>query len=127
MKWIFKRLHLLVSVIIVVPTGIIYGSPTILPQQLNIAVNTIDLSNMLKAIMCLYLGISCIWILGIWKENYWKSATQLNILFMLTLGLGRIISMITDGIPTGGYIFGVLAELVIGFLAVYQLKRYRSQ
>ena len=126
-NWIFKNLHFFVSLIIVVPTAIIYGSPTILPKFLNIEVHTIDISNMLKAIMFLYLGISLVWVLGILKTEYWKSATQLNILFMLTLGCGRGLSMIFDGLPTGGYIFGILAELIIGIFSIYQLKKYTKQ
>ncbi|MFK7750540.1 MAG: DUF4345 domain-containing protein [Kordia sp.] len=124
-NWILKNLHLLVSLLIVFPTGIIYGSPTVLPEHLDIQVETIDLSNMLKAIMCLYIGISLVWILGIWKTKYWKVATQLNILFMLSLATGRALSMITDGIPTGGYIFGIIAEFVIGLYSIYQLKNMR--
>ena len=125
--WIIKNLHLLISLGIVVPTAIIYGSPSILPQQLDIQVNTIDLSNMLKAIMCLYFGISLVWILGIWKTQYWKRATELNILFMLTLATGRGLSMITDGIPTNGYIFGITAELLLGFFSIYQLRKYNCK
>ena len=125
MNWFFRSLHLIISLLIVVPTAIIYGSPSILPEHLDIQVNTIDLSNMLKAIMCLYLGISFIWILGIWKSQYWKAATQLNILFMLSLATGRALSMLTDGTPTGGYIFGIIAEFVIGIYSVYQLKKYK--
>ena len=125
MNWFFRSLHLIISLLIVVPTAIIYGSPSILPEHLDIQVNTIDLSNMLKAIMCLYLGISFIWILGIWKSQYWKAATQLNILFMLSLATGRALSMLTDGTPTGGYIFGIIAEFVIGIYSVYQVKKYR--
>ena len=123
-NWILKNLHLVISLSIVVPTAIIYGSPSILPQHLEIQVSTNDLSNMLRAIMCLYLGISLVWILGIWKNKYWEKATQLNILFMLTLATGRVISMIFDGLPTGGYIFGVIAEFIIGFYSIYQLKKY---
>lgn len=119
-----KNLHLVISLLIVVPTAIIYGTPSILSTNLNIEVSTIDLSNLLKAIMCLYIGISCIWLVGIIKEKYWKSATQLNILFMLTLATGRILSIIIDGIPTNGYVFGVIAELVIGLFSVYQLRKY---
>ena len=123
-QWLFKNLHLLISLSIVIPTGIIYGSPSILPKQLNIEVNTIDLSNMLKANMCLYLGISLIWLLGIWKPKYWKRATELNILFMLTLATGRALSMIIDGLPTNGYIFGIIAEFTLGQYSIYQLKKY---
>lgn len=124
MNWISKNFHLIISISIVVPTAIIYGSPSILPEHLDIQVNSIDLSNMLKAIMVLYLGISLVWILGIWKSKYWKRATQLNILFMLTLATGRALSMVTDGIPTDGYIFGIIAEFALGFLSIYQLKKY---
>lgn len=127
MNWIFKNLHLLISLSIVIPTGIIYGSPSILPKQLNIQVNTIDLSNMLKANMCLYLGISFVWILGIWKTKYWKRATELNILFMLTLATGRALSMVIDGLPTVGYIFGIIAEFILGFYSIYQLKKYSEE
>jgi hypothetical protein len=122
--WFFKNVHLLISLSIVVPTAIIYGSPSILPQHLDIQVATNDLANMLKAIMFLYLGVSIVWVLGIWKHKYWKSATQLNMLFMLTLASGRLLSMLVDGMPTGGYIFGILAEFIIGFYAVVQLKKY---
>ncbi len=126
-KWIFKNLHLLISLSIVIPTGIIYGSPSILPKQLNIQVNTIDLSNMLKANMCLYLGISFIWILGVWKTKYWKLATELNILFMLTLATGRALSMVIDGLPTVGYVFGIIAEFILGLYSIYQLKKYSTE
>ncbi|MBW1294777.1 DUF4345 domain-containing protein [Aquimarina litoralis] len=127
MNWIYKNFHLMISLIIVIPTAIIYGTPSLLTKQLDIQVHTIDLSNMLKANMCLYLGISWVCILGIWKTTFWKKATELNILFMLTLGIGRVLSMIVDGIPTDGYIFGVIAEIMIGFLSIYQLKKYNSK
>ncbi len=124
---VLKNLHLLISIAIVLPTGIIYGSPSILTQQLDIQVNTIDLSNMLKAIMCLYIGISIVWFLGICKKEYWKPATKLNILFMLTLAIGRALSIVVDGLPTGGYIFGIIAEFVLGIYSIYQLKKYSIQ
>jgi len=127
LKWILKSSHLIISLSIVVPTAIIYGSPSVLPEHLDIQVNTIDLSNMLKAVMCLYLGISFIWALGILKTKYWKSATQLNVLFMLTLATGRGLSMIMDGFPTGGYIFGIIAELLLGLFSLYQLKKYAME
>jgi len=58
---------------------------------------------------------------------YWKSATQLNVLFMLTLATGRLLSMVFDGLPTDGYVFGVIAEFIIGFFSIYQLKKYSTK
>jgi hypothetical protein len=123
-NWILKNLHLILSVCIVVPTAIIYGSPSILPYFLDIHTNTIDLSNMLKAIMSLYLGISYVWIMGVCYTKFWKIATQLNVIFMLFLALGRFLSMLVEGLPTVGYIFGVIAEFTLGFYSIFQLKKY---
>lgn len=124
---ISKNLHLILSLIIVVPTAFIYGSSSILPELLDIRVDTIDISNMLKANMILYLGVSGVWLLGTLKSKYWEKATELNILFMLTLGIGRTLSMIFDGFPTRGYFFAVIAELIIGIFSIYQLKKYKPE
>lgn len=119
-----KHLHLIISTIIVIPTAIIYGSPTELPKHLDIPVSTTDLANMLKAIMCLYLGIAFVWVLGIWKKQYWKLATQLCALFMLTLAIGRLLSMLSDGIPSSGYVYGAVGELVLGIFSIFQFKKF---
>lgn len=124
LKWVLKNLHLIISILIVVPTAIIYGSPSVLEERLDIQVGSIDLANLLKAIMFLYIGTSLVWIMGIWKPRYWKSATQLNVLFMLSLAIGRTISIMTDGIPTDGYVYGLIAESILGLFSIYQLKKY---
>lgn len=125
-NWFVKNLHLLISIIIVFPTGVIYGLPSILHEQLDIQVHTIDLANMLKANMCLYIGVSMVWILGVWKTTFWERATELNILFMLTLATGRALSIIVDGLPTGGYIFGIIAEFSLGIYSIIQLAKIKK-
>jgi len=82
---------------------------------------------MLKAIMFLYIGVCFIWILGVSKTKYWKQATALNVLFMLTLALGRTLSMVVDGLPTTGYVFGVIAEFFLAMYALYQLRKYKVE
>jgi hypothetical protein len=76
--------------------------------------------------MGLYLAFASLWILGIFKNDYWKTATITNILFMLGLGFGRIISIIFDGIPSTIFILGTIGELVLGFYGWYQLKIFKS-
>lgn len=126
MRNLQKHLHLIISTIIVIPTAIIYGSPTELPKHLDISVTTTDLASMLKAIMCLYLGFAVVWILGIWKASYWKMATQLCALFMLALAVGRLLSMLSDGIPSSGYVYGAAGELVLGVYSIVQLRKYSN-
>jgi len=125
--YLFTNLHLAASIALVVPTGIIYGSPSLMPAFLDIQVETVDLANMLKANMALYLGVSAVWLAGMLKSTLWQRATELNVLFMLTLSGGRLLSMATDGLPTDGYIFGVIAELAIGAYALYQPRQHHAR
>lgn len=122
-----KNYHLLVSILALVPTGIIYGTKSLVTEFFDIQVKTIDLSNMLKAIMCLYLAICFALFLGMWKSKYWKAATQLNILFMLSLATGRVLSILLDGMPTQAYIVAMIVEFTLGFSSIYQLRRFQNQ
>jgi len=117
---IINKIHLIISVLIVVPVSFVYGfNPD---SQFDIHLNTIDEHNFFKAIMGLYLGVSVLWILGIFKENYLKLALISNMVFMLGLGFGRVLSLILDGTPTFGYLFGTVAELFLGCYGLWVLK-----
>lgn len=76
--------------------------------------------------MGLYLGFSVLWILGILKNNYLKTAVLTNIIFMLGLGFGRLLSLLIDGIPTFGYIFGTFAEIFLAIYGIWVLKNKNS-
>ena len=120
-----KNLHLIISSIIVFPGAIIYGFQSNL--LFDAPINTMDQATIFKAIMGLYLAFASLWILGILKKEFYITATITNILFMLGLGFGRIISIIFDGIPSTIFILGTFGELVLGFYGLNQLKKYNSQ
>lgn len=115
-----KNLHLIISALIVIPIGCIYGfQPNLL---FDVTLNSIDEATIFKAIMGLYLGFSSLWIIGILKPSFWKTATISNMIFMLGLAFGRIISIVLDGMPSTIFVFGTMGELVLGLYALYQLK-----
>lgn len=114
-----NKIHLIISVLIVVPVSIFYGfNPD---SQFDIHLDTIDEHNFFKAIMGLYLGFSTLWILGIFKPTYLKTAIITNMIFMFGLGFGRVLSLFLDGIPTFGYLFGTFAEIFLGFYSFWIL------
>lgn len=115
-----KNLHLIISSLIVFPGAIIYGFQSNL--LFNAPITSLDQATIFKAIMGLYLGFGSLWILGIFKENYWKTAIISNMIFMLGLGFGRIISLITDGVPSTIFVIGTLGEFVLGFYSFMQLQ-----
>lgn len=57
------------------------------------------------------MGLSFLWILGIFKHQYLKTVLTTNMIFMLGLGFGRVLSFFIDGTPTFGYQFGTFAKL----------------
>ncbi|MET2986021.1 DUF4345 domain-containing protein [Aureibaculum conchae] len=115
-----NKIHLIISVLIVIPVAIVYGfQPDLV---FDIRFNSIDEFNFSKAIMGLYLGFSVLWILGIFKSSFFKAAIITNIVFMLGLGFGRALSIFLDGNPSSIYIFGLIAELFLGFYGVWVLR-----
>jgi len=114
-----RKIHLLISASIVISAAIFYGfNPDML---FDIQLQTIDEHNFFKAIMGIYLGFSLLWILGVFKYQYLRMALVTNIIFMMGLGLGRILSLFLDGTPTFGYQFGTFAELSIGCYGIWVL------
>ena len=118
------NLHLIISILIVVPVAFVYGfKPDLV---LNITIKSVDEANVFKALMGLYLSFSSLWIIGICNSDYWKPATISIIIFMLGLAFGRIISMFFDGIPSILFVVGTAGELVLGFYSFYVLKSKTS-
>lgn len=121
---ITQKIHLIISISVVVPVSFLYA---FFPDLLfELFPKTIDEFNVYKAIMGLYVAFSILWILGIYNSSLLKTALITNMLFMLGLGFGRLFSMIVDGIPTYNYVFGMVAELVLGAYSFWVLKRFNN-
>lgn len=117
-----KNLHLIISAAIVVPVGLIYG---VKPDFLfEVSLQSPDEFSIFKAIMGLYLGFSFFWVLGIFQKQFWKAATISNMIFMLGLAAGRIISILFDGLPSGIFVLGTFGELVLGCFAIYNYRKF---
>ena len=119
-----KNLHLGLSSFIVIIAGLIYGtSPSIiLPLFLDFKVESVDLNNVFRALMGLYLGLSVFWIIGIYKPEHWRNATLTSTIFMGGLAFGRIISILFDGIPSLAFSIGTLLEILFMIWGIRNLK-----
>lgn len=114
------KIHLIISVVVVFPAAFIYGFN--LGEFLNLNLNTIDEYNFNKAIMGLYIAFSMLWISGILRRNHLKAALISNMLFMLGLGFGRIISITLDGVPSVAYVVATVGELCLGLYGLWVLN-----
>lgn len=117
---VIQHLHFYISIPIVIVVALVYGfQPNLL---FDIHPNSIDEHNIFKAIMGMYLAFASFWCLALIQKNYWKAATISNILFMLGLAFGRLISFAIDGIPSPLLLLGCLGELILAFYGYYLLK-----
>jgi Domain of unknown function (DUF4345) len=124
-----KNLHLILSTAILIPVALGYGiaPKTVLPLLLNIRPETVDMLNICRAIMVLYLAISALWLMGIYNKKYWLTATITNIFLMGGLALGRISSLFLDGMPSPIFLWGTLGEMVLAVFAFYQLRKWERK
>ena len=123
-----KNLHLLLSVLIVIPAALFYGlvPDVTLPFLLDFEVQSTDLKNVFRAILGLYLTFSALWIVGMVKAEFWDAATISNMVFMFGLVVGRTLSMILDGMPSPAFSLGIIGELILAVFAAYQYQKYKN-
>ena len=118
-----KIAHLGLSAVIVIIVGIIYGSnpSKILPLVFDFEVESLELKNIFRATMGLYLALGTYWIIGIINANHWRTATLINVLFMGGLAFGRLLSTFVDGVSQQ-YVIGLILELIFMLWGIYNLK-----
>jgi Domain of unknown function (DUF4345) len=118
---LLQHLHLYISIPVVIGVALVYGFQ---PQMLfDIQPNSVDEHNVYKAVMGIYLAFAFFWWYGVVHNLYWKAATLSNVLFMLGLALGRLVSFAIDGIPSNVLFVGFFGELVLAVYGMYQLKK----
>jgi len=123
-----QTLHLATSVIIITIVSLAYGlSPNnFLPILFDFTADNINLKQVFRATMGLYLAMVALWCIGIFKTAFWRTATISNVFFMCGLAAGRIISLLADGIPSIFFCAGLAVELILAFWGIINLKKYRS-
>jgi hypothetical protein len=122
------RFYLLFSAAGLFLIALSYGiaPAAILPLALDMAVEGTDLTHIFRAVMGLYLGMIVLWVLGAFKASLTRAAVIAEVTFMFGLALGRVVSIIVDGMPSLLLIAYAVLELVMGLWGVLLLKRPAS-
>ena len=117
---------MIISAIIITIISFIYGlfPSDILPKFFDFKVESIDMKQVFRATMGLYLGMAVFWVIGIFKASYWRMATVANIFFMIGLATGRVISFVLDGIPSIPFSVGLALELTLALWGIKNLNKY---
>lgn len=119
------RFYLLFSAAGLCVIALSYGvAPVeILPKLLDITVDGTDLTHIFRAIMGLYMGMIVLWVLGAFQANLTRAAVIAEIVFMIGLFLGRVLSIIVDGVPSILLVLYAILEITMGLWGVLVLKK----
>ena len=126
-----KSLFLTLVAIGLIPLGITYGlhpSFNLLPISFldEVEINSIDHANIFSGIMGLYITMAIFWILGAFNKSLTIPALWSLVIFMTGIGVGRAISMVTDGMPSNPYLLFLLLEVIFALIGLMFIKSIKS-
>jgi hypothetical protein len=123
-----KKLFLLVAGVFLIPVALSYGidPAATLPMIMNVTVEGTDETHIFRALMGLYLGMVAFCIIAAFTPSWQHVAVIWAVFFAYSLAIGRIISLMIDGIPSPMLLFYLAVELVVGTGGLILLTRERS-
>jgi uncharacterized protein DUF4345 len=123
-----KKIFLLVAGVFLIPVALSYGvdPAATLPMSMNVSVDGTDQTHIFRALACLYLGMVAFCLTAAFRPSWQHVAVIWAVFFAYSLAIGRIISLIVDGIPSPMLLFYLAVELVVGTWGLFVLARERS-
>jgi hypothetical protein len=96
------RLFLLFVAAILVPPALSYGinPAAVLPKSMTITVEGTDQTEMLRAVMGLYLGMTIFCVIAAFTPSWRHVAAIWAVFFLYSIAAGRILNLIVDGLPS---------------------------
>jgi len=122
------KLFLLVAGVFLIPVALTYGvdPAATLPKFINITVEGTDQTHIFRALMGLYLGMLPFCIVAALAPKWRHVAVIWAVFFAYSLAIGRILSLIVDGLPSPTLLFYLAVELAVGTWGLILLTRERS-
>jgi len=121
---IIKKYFLIFAFVAVGIIALLYGvSPQWFAQTfLDVPELSLDIAHIFRAVMCLYLALGLFWLYGAFNDAYRNFAVLTIIIFAGGLVTGRIISLFTDGQPSGILTLYIIMEFVLVPVAYWVFK-----
>ena len=123
------KLYLLVAGVFLIPVALSYGvdPAATLPKFMNIPVEGTDLTHIFRALMGLYLGMVTFCVIAAFTPEWQHMAVIWAVFFAYSLAIGRIFSLIVDGMPSPILLFYMSVEIIVGTLGLLVLIRERRK
>jgi hypothetical protein len=120
-----KQIYLLASAGVIAAVALAYGlAPAAsMPYLFGIPVPTPNGTHVFRAMAGLYLATAALWVAGAVRPSLWRTAVVSEVVFMLGLAMGRIVSIAVDGVPHWLFVAGAIVEVVLGLVGILLLRR----
>ena len=119
-----RQIFLLITAIGLIPIALSYGLEPhkSLGYLFDVSVSNINGTHIFPAIMGLYLALVVFWIIGVYSAQVRQAALYSLVIFMLGLAAGRILSIVTDGMPNWLLVVYLGLELSLGIVGLLLLN-----
>jgi hypothetical protein len=94
---------------------------------MNVTVEGTDQTHIFRALGCLYLGMSTFCIIAAFTPEWRHVAVIWAVFFAYSLAIGRILSLIVDGMPSRILLLYLAVELAVGTCGLFVLARERRK
>ena len=120
-----KKYYLLSAALTVFIIALLYGISPYWFANTFLGITDLDLNiaHILRAVMCLYIGLGLFWIIAAFNDLYRNVAILTTVIFAGGLVTGRIISLFVDGQPAPLLLLYVVMELSLVPVGLWVLKR----
>ena len=124
-----KKYFLILAFGIVSVIAALYGISPAWFARTFLGVNelSVNFAHILRAVMCLYLGLGLFWLCAAFSDKHRNTAVLTTVIFAGGLVIGRIVSYFADGPPAPLLIvYGVL-EITLVPIAYWVFTRPKDQ
>ncbi|CAH1521091.1 Putative membrane protein [Vibrio owensii] len=120
-----QSIFLLLAAAGLTPIALSYGFSPVdsLSFLFGIDAFSVNVSHIFRAVMGLYLALAMFWVMGAMSTKYRLSALYSLVIFMWGLAMGRLLSLLVDGMPHWLLVVYLFLEFGFGLVGLKMIRK----
>ena len=120
-----QSIFLLLAAAGLTPIALSYGFSPVdsLSFLFGIDASSVNVSHIFRAVMGLYLALAMFWVMGAMSTKYRLPALYSLVIFMWGLAMGRLLSLLVDGMPHWLLVVYLFLEFGFGLVGLKMIKK----
>ncbi|MFH0270711.1 DUF4345 domain-containing protein [Vibrio jasicida] len=120
-----QSIFLLLAAAGLTPIALSYGFSPVdsLSFLFGIDASSVNVSHIFRAVMGLYLALAMFWVMGAMSIKYRLPALYSLVIFMWGLAMGRLLSLLVDGMPHWLLVVYLFLEFGFGLVGLKMIRK----